>query len=119
MSFRNRHAVFLTLFACLVMSAVILLFWRPPDDTFYSHYEKLHIGMTYQEAEAILGTGTVVPANQVPGISNVTQRGSSTAELIPAVTGDSIARWQERNAVIYIGLKRGVVCSKRYLHYGS
>ena len=83
------------------------VFWCPAKEVTYCNYEKLKIGMTLEQAEAILGKpGREMPANELP-------RGGGG---VPVIQGDKFFEWKgSQNGIkVFIGVKDGRICDMYY-----
>ena len=131
---KNLHWIALGALGGAVL-VVLYSFLFPPDSTHYSNYQRIQEGMTLEEVQTILGPGTEIDLNEVPGIvvaenpaeelaflqkarregTTPTSRSYPT-RVKPVVEGDRVFRWidektQER---ILVAFRNGKVCEKRF-----
>jgi hypothetical protein len=123
--------------ACLFWKSLLggLLDWVFGDSPAYQNYQRLQVGMTVAEVEAILGPGTpvkqadvpqmVVPVN--PADAEASRDRARRAGVVPTardyptrnkpvVEGDSILIWEDANKQwrILVGFREGKVCEKDF-----
>jgi hypothetical protein len=106
------------------------------DSPAFAAYKRIHVGMSIDEVQAVLGPGTRVNQEQVPttvvAVNPADAEASrerarraggppQTARDYPArhqpfVEGDYILRWEIRDtgAIIFVAFKDGKVCGKHY-----
>jgi hypothetical protein len=103
----------------------ILVASDPPE---FASYNRIHVGMSVDDVEAILGPGTAVAQSEVPQTvravnpaderflaPNATCRTYPT-RLKPVVEGDHILKWRycTNSRTIWIAFRDGLVCEKHY-----
>jgi hypothetical protein len=123
----------------LVASILLGRFWFGELDRFHAGYERIQVGMTLAEVEAILGPGTEIDLSEVPttlvSLNPAAERAayerarrtgrplptvrSFPAHSKPVVQGDRVVRWRgdHNGARILIGFKDGKVAEKWYTEY--
>lgn len=112
-------------------------FWRDSPD--FTNYNRLQVGMSIDDVQAILGPGTAIPQSEVPGIVVAVNPGDDAAAAVtrdkairagvtpptardyptrnkPVVEGDLILRWKNERTWerILVAFKDGKVCEKHY-----
>ncbi len=100
----------------------------------FPNYERVQVGMTIEEVQAILGPGTPIeqadvplclaavnPEDAVAAIEKEKRSGTvATGRTYPirqkpSVQGDYILRWQTAIDRVYVAFKEGKVCEKYYI----
>jgi len=104
------------------------------DSPSEKNYQKITVGMSVEEVEVLLGPGTVVHQNEVPGIvvslnpaddARERESGSSGSpstarnyptRIKPLVEGDHILQWVDNKSGerILVAFKGGIVFEKNY-----
>jgi hypothetical protein len=130
----SNHKIAAFLFIILICGVCIHLLCRDSRDL--ANYKKVQIGMTVDEVQAILGTGTPVRQTEVPSIvvalnpkdeeaarerARMNGGPPSTARDYPTkhkpvVEGDHILKWKnaETGELILVAFKEGRVCEKYF-----
>jgi hypothetical protein len=98
--------------------AILLLILWPKPDAFRARYDRLQLGMTVPEVEAILGPGEEVPEDRMPGVPPHV-RPMRDGRFAPLVEGERFFRWQEQHEgfpprTIWVGVRGGKVCDKMF-----
>ena len=126
------------LFIAVPLTALVIGFYFVfiTESRDFTNYQKVQVGMSSEEVEAILGPGTLVNQNEVPGIvvavnprdaeesaersrrsggSPPTARDYPT-RIKPVVEGDVIFLWlnSKTGERILVAFKNGKACEKHY-----
>jgi hypothetical protein len=130
----RKALLFAVLISLILLGLFSVFFVRESHD--FVNYEKVQDGMSVEEVQAILGPGTPVKQEEVPGIvvavnpqdaedfrerarksggSPPTARDYPT-RIKPVVEGDYILRWVNSRTKerILVAFKDGRVCEKNY-----
>lgn len=124
----------------LAAGALLGRFWFGEPDRFRAGYERVQVGMTLADVEAVLGPGTEIKLSEVPtrlvSLNPAAERAaderarrtgsplptvrSFPTRVKPVVAGDRVLRWrgEQNGARILIGFKDGRVIEKDYVEYG-
>lgn len=87
-----------------------------PGRLCYRNYERIQVGMSLVEVEALLGgTGEEIRRETLPGSPDYNEPVLSK-RVKPVVTGDKFFRWYESpiGKKVIVGLKDDKVCDKWY-----
>jgi hypothetical protein len=131
-----RRKVFFCVLTILALATIGWLLFRP--DPFHSKYLKLRDGMTREQVEALLGPGSPIQTNEMPGIvvpinpadqkviaekarseGTVPTAWGVPTRVKPAVEGDVVLIWRGPNndQKIFVAFKNGLLCEKYYFEY--
>ena len=122
--------------ACVITPSVVLHALLGGDSPDFANFERIQVGMSQDDVQAILGFGAVIPQADVPGVvrtENPSDEDATRARarrsggapptardyptrIKPVVAGDHIVRWANTGTGerILIAFKDGKVCEKHY-----
>ena len=129
-----RKFILIAIPSALLVGACYWLFWMESAD--YRKYKRVQVGMSVDEVQAILGPGTPIGQEKVPGIVVAVNPADVDASLErarragrspptardyptrvkPVVEGDFILQWvnDKTGERILVAFKDGKVCEKDY-----
>lgn len=135
----QKRTTYVMLVACVgIASGVLFIWWIVREPSEVRAYNRIEVGMSVEEVEAILGAGTVINQAQVPSYVVAVNpdeeaafferhRKAGTIPTVrdyatrykPFVEGDVIYLWKWGYYEIWLAFKDGKVCEKwfRDLNY--
>lgn len=89
----------------LVATAVVLPACAPPN-VLRDQHDRVSIGMTLEEAEAILGPARKIPLSRVPETPDHSDP-TAPPRSKPVVSGDEFYQWDQDDVNLVVGLCNG------------
>lgn len=134
---RKRTLALLTLVTLALAGCLLVGVWSFTDSPTTKNYQRVRVGMSLDEVEAILGPGRPIPQSQVPGHvravnpdderaeideakragrSPPTHRGNYPTHVVPVVEGDTVLEWVTPGSGerILLGFRGGKVSGRYY-----